>query len=338
MKPSFQLPDYTKDQIKVVFVGCGDISQFHYDVLVDLGINVSAVSARKDSENAMNFKNEHNHVNIYDDNHEMVSNEKPDAIFIMPSWDKNEMILKEMLGYSLPILVEKPVSMSSANVEELIKEHPKAIQNVQVGYNRRFYDFIPYIKQALSERQIKSVELKIPESVDDALDLAYRDNLFLANSTHVLDLALFLLGQPVIKSVDIIKSTINKKLGGYNGLIRTEVDVPILISANWNSPYNFGIVFHTDHELFQLLPLECAQIFEGFEIEEPSKENPIRKYTPKIKESLNMDPVTAKYKPGFLKQAINFMETAVLKNYQNDQACTIQEALYLIRISEKIMN
>ena len=112
---------------------------------------------------------------------------------------------------------------------------------------------------------------------------------------------------------------------------------PVHLIANWNSPSNFGLKFHAENVLIELLPIESAVVYKGFEVIEPTKANPIRRYKPKVIKSYFMDKISAKYKPGFLRQAVNFIETCVLNNYNNTQASNLKSALKITDACMQIM-
>ena len=149
----------------------------------------------------------------------------------------------------------------------------------------------------------------------------------------------FLLNEPKIEIEKIYRKYSNggKIPKGYNAILLADNTVPIHLIANWESPSNFGIKFHSKDLLVELLPVEIATIYNGFEIIEPTEENPIRRYKPKIKEQYFIEGESAKFKPGFLKQAINFFDTCVDNKYKNIQASDLMSALTVTRICKDIM-
>ena len=124
---------------------------------------------------------------------------------------------------------------------------------------------------------------------------------------------------------------------GYNSILLAGNTIPVHLIANWNSPSNFSIKFHSEGLLIELLPLEVATVYEGFKIIEPTKENPIRLYKPKIKDRFFINGESAKFKPGFLKQTRNFIETCIYGNYENTQASNLLSTLKITKICESIM-
>lgn len=337
-KENTLLPDYSHEKIKVAFIGCGNISYFHYDVLDALGIKVVAASARSNSANLAKFVSSHTEVVPYDNYKIMINNERPDAIYLLTSWDQTENVLSDLAEYDIPILSEKPIALTPNKIESLINIQEKKKTDLLVGYNRRFYDFMPEIKSLLSQIKILSIEIHIPESTNNITDIKLLNNLFIQNSSHVIDLFYYLLNEPKIQveNKKRILSLGEKRLAGYNAFLSVN-DIPIHLIANWNSPTNFGIKFHAENLLIELLPLEIATIYNGFEIIEPTKENPIRRYKPKVKSKFFISEQSAKFKPGFLNQAINFIETSILRNYKNTQAANLNSTFNLTKLCKQII-
>lgn len=335
----FRLPDYTKLNLNIGMIGCGNISRSHADVLESLGVNIQAVSATPNSKNIGSFVKEYSVKHSYKNWNEMIEQEKLDAVWVVASWDVIDEMLLPILEYKIPVFFEKPVALSHEKIEAAIDMHKDMIERVQVGYNRRFYDFIPSIKEILKTVSVKGIEIHIPEGTSGIKNIKLLNNLFLQNSSHVLDLLCYLLDSSEIK-IDLIIRHTNPVDGtpmGYNGFLLVDNSIPVHLIASWDSPANFGLKFHSANILVELLPLETAVIYEGFDIIEPTKDNPIRRYKPKIKEQFFIDPLSAKFKPGFLKQTINFIETCILGNYKNTQASNLSSAMEITRSCRQIM-
>ena len=89
--------------------------------------------------------------------------------------------------------------------------------------------------------------------------------------------------------------------------------------------------------MIEMLPLEMATVYDGFDILEPTLENPVRKYVPRAKQQFFMDPVSAQYKPGFLKQTVNFIETCVLQMRLNTVGADLPSTLKVTELCQQIM-
>lgn len=324
--------------MNVGFIGCGNISYFHADVLKYLNVNILAASDVHE-EKLQKFKKKYDIPFGYFSWEKMLENHDLDAIWVTASWYIVDQILLDILKYNRPIFFEKPVALSVEKIEDSIKKYKHMIDKVQIGYNRRFYDFIPQIKDLIQEIDINAVEIHIPESTSRINDQCLLQNLFLQNSSHVIDLLYFLMGEVEIKiKEDFSEIKINNRsLKGYNNLLVAKETIPIHLVANWNSPSNFSIKFHSNELLIELLPIEVATIYNGFDIIEPTKENPIRLYKPKIKKRFFITSESSRFKPGFLGQTTNFINTCVLNKYKNQQASNLESALIITKICKEIM-
>jgi predicted dehydrogenase len=322
------MSDYLKNKkINLGFIGCGDIAHFHADVLKELDMNIIAVSGRKFSPNIAPFSKKYGIRNQYSDWQLMVNNEDIDALWVMASWDQMDQMLIPLIETGLPLFLEKPVALSSAKIFEAIEVHKKSKQFIQVGYNRRFYPFMGEIKSIIETGELLSVLVEIPESIDLA-NLELTQNLWLINSSHVIDLLIYLAGRLTIKYKNNKSRNNSKIISSYNAILETEKGLPVHLSAEWNTANNFGITFFVDNKSIVLKPLEIAIICEGFNIINPTKKNPLRQYQPKKIEKYFCD---EKFKPGFYEQAEYFhkqLKTKIFENKHSDlKGCLVTTKL-----------
>lgn len=333
-----RLPDFSSKGLNAGLIGCGNIARFHADVLRDIGICLQAVCSSPASTRLVPFSEEYAIPHAYGTWQQMMNEESLDAVFVFAPWDAIDGMLLPLLKYEIPIFFEKPVALTPERIEEAINTCAGLIDKVQIGYNRRFYDFIPAIKELLTTRVIKAIEVHLPESSEGISSEKLVNHLFLQNSSHVIDLLLYLLDFPTITPVEITRHLDSKgRPNGYNSLMMTDGMIPIHLIACWNSPSNFGLKFHSDGSLIELLPLEMARVYDGFEVIEPTRENPIRRYKPRVSQEFFMDPLSAQYKPGFLRQTLNFVETCILGTRSNVHAANLSSTLKVTDLCRQVM-
>ena len=324
--------------MNIGFIGCGNIAHFHADVLIHLGHTITAVSARPESKNINTFSEKYNVKSKYSSWEEMLSKESFDALWVVAGWQEIDNMLLPILAKGIPTFFEKPVALTAEKLEQAVTLHKNMINKVQIGYNRRFYSFIPEIKNILENSKYKAIDVLIPESVSGITDVNWLNNMFIQNSSHIIDLFYYLNGKKEIEVVNVHKH-INPETNtpeGYNGMLMSN-GIPVHLISNWNSPSNFGIKFHCDGTLIELLPAEIATIYKGFDVIEPTSQNPIRRYVPKIAQQFFIDGESAKFKPGFLDQTINFFDTCVYNKYENTIGSNLNDILYITKLSKKIM-
>jgi len=163
------------------------------------------------------------------------------------------------------ILVEKPAALS---IDELIKNEQllKPYENsIFVAYNRRFYASVLEAQKLINDDGgLESMHFEFTEwaHIIEPLKKAegVKKNWFFANSTHVVDLAFFIAGNP-----KILKSfSKSGKLDWHNktnfvGAGETEKGVLFSYISNWESAGRWGIELLTQNRRIYLKPMESIQ-------------------------------------------------------------------------------
>lgn len=291
-------------QLRLAFIGAGDIAGFHAQAAKEAGFILQAVAAKPGSTRAKIFGRQHGFHRIFDSPSELLGDQNWDALLICSSHETLLHYTNLIVATKRPALVEKPVGLSSAAVLSILLKETK---NIRVAYNRRFYLPVERAKDFLATEGPCVVSVDIPESVNlEDGDLSSRYRNVLTNSVHMLDLLRYLFG-PI--EIDGTFSMANA------GEVRGRLMVGnsprgdlIKVSANWNSPSNFSISIDSNRSRFQLLPLEQGALYKGMKIEEPSANNPVRKYVPNLVTEHTLDEKFAHFKPGFVEQMLAFAE------------------------------
>lgn len=331
------LLDSQNYNLKIGIIGCGSIARLHADVLKHIGCDIVVASDIVYSDKVKEFCKSYS-IGEFINNWSQLFSKELDALWVTASWNAIDEMLFPILASGIPVFFEKPVALSSKKINEAIDTYPQSLKRTQIGYNRRFYDFIPEIKTLLTTMNISAIELHIPESVSGLNNDDLQKVLFLQNSSHVVDLLFYLLGEKPLTVQNMKRDKDKNGLPmGYSGLLLTESGIPVHLMASWNSPCNFGIRFHSPGQLVELLPIETARIYDGFEIIEPTQQNPIRRYKPKVIKEFFIDKMSARFKPGFLNQAINFIDSCVLKTKNNSIGSNLRSVFSVTNLCEKIM-
>lgn len=208
--------------------------------------------------------------------------------------------------------------------------------HIQVGYNRRFYDFTPQIKDYIDNHNIRSIIVEIPEN-NNKYNRDLGKHLWINNSSHVLDLINYFIGNFKIKYKHM-----NLIDGGniytFNLFLSNKHGTPIQLIANWNSPSNTSIKIYFDDSIIWLCPLESGYLYKGFDIIEPTFKNPIRKYKPKIISEYSFSNESLKYKPGFLNQHKYFQ--GIMDNKKSLKFCptSVSDIIFHTEFIEKLYN
>lgn len=160
------------------------------------------------------------------------------------------------------ILVEKPAAIS---IDELLGNEGclRPIQDkVFIAYNRRFYPSVQKALELIKEDGVlQSMHFEFTEWSHRIEPLqkapGVKENWFFANSTHVVDLAFFLAGEP--KEFKAIAKPGNipwHSRSYFSGAGITEKEVVFSYHANWESAGNWKIELMTPKRKIILNPLE----------------------------------------------------------------------------------
>ncbi len=213
--------------------------------------------------------------------------------------DLMQTMLTVLKAGAYRVLVEKPAAISINELLENEKNIEPYADQVYVAYNRRFYASVIEAQKLIQEDGgLQSMHFEFTEWAHkiEPLDKApgVKENWFFTNSTHVVDLAFYLAGNPVDWKAYSKpgKLTWHSKTN-FVGAGVTEKDVLFSYLSNWESAGRWGIELLTEKRRIYLKPLEeiAIQIKGNNSIEQFDFDNRIDK----------------DHKPGLYKQLIAFL-------------------------------
>jgi predicted dehydrogenase len=168
------------------------------------------------------------------------------------------------------ILVEKPGVAYANEVDGLAKFAKNMHANVYLAYNRRFYQSVLVAKKIIEEDGgVQSFNFEFTEwahQIEGIKHLKTQEELqnwFLGNSTHVIDLAFYLGGNPkemasFVSGKDQIEW--HTKSSNYSGAGISNTGALFSYHANWKSPGRFSVEILTHKHRLIFRPLEKLQI------------------------------------------------------------------------------
>jgi len=198
------------------------------------------------------------------------------------------------------ILVEKPAGLVAKDIQDVAKL-AKDKAKVFVAYNRRFYTSTLEAQKIINDDGgVTSFNFEFTEWGHTIAPLlkapGVKENWFLANSSHVVDLAFFLGGKP--QKISSFKSGSlpwHSTGARYAGAGITYGGALFSYSADWESPGRWGVEILTRNHRLILRPLEKLQIQKlGSFNQEYIKLN---------------DDLDNKYKPGIYRQLLAFFNS-----------------------------
>ena len=316
-----QLP---KDN-EILLVGGSSIAEDYLAVLIALKIKPIVVCRTEKS--AKRFKKATNY-NIYSGGLERIIENQifsgTTAIVAVNIDNLSKVTKKVILSGYKKILVEKPAGISSEeilDIKELAKIHKS---KVLIAYNRRFYESARKAKEIiLNDGGIRSFRFEFTEWSHVIQNLnssqIIKERWFLSNSSHVVDLAFFLGGQPKEISSYISgqgELEWHPSSSVFSGSGKTISNKPFSYHADWNGPGRWGVELVTANHRLILSPMEKLQVQKTGSIDIDF-----------VDLDDNFD---RSFKPGFYKQLEAFVSN------QFDDFCTIEEQNQALKHYKKI--
>nr|WP_319395110.1 Gfo/Idh/MocA family oxidoreductase [uncultured Desulfobacter sp.] len=193
--------------------------------------------------------------------------EKPDCAIVAVGVDQLANVTDQLLDFGVKkILLEKPGGLNSDEIQRLNSKALKKEADVYIAYNRRFYASVIQAQKMIKEDggvtsfHFEFTELShIIEKTNKPRQVL--DNWFLANSTHVADLAFYLGGQPKeLTAYTTGEVSWHPKAAIFAGAGISENDALFSYQANWDAPGRWGIEILTKKKRYYFRPLEQLHI------------------------------------------------------------------------------
>jgi len=282
--------------MNVWIIGSGYMAQEYVKVLIDLEIEFSVLCRTKKS--ALGIEKLAKNSTIVGDIKQCVkTNPIPEYIINAVSIDALfETSMCILNAGCKNVLIEKPGALYLDQLNEM-KTYNKS--NVFIGYNRRFYPSVNKLRDLLKEDgPLSSCRFEFTEWPKAVLSNGYSSeilkNWVLANSSHVIDLFIFLCGYPeVIKSFQNGALNWHKRGAQFSGAGITELGVTFSYHADWNSYGRWGVELMTSNNKYVLQPLEQLK-FQ-------------KKYSTKTQNIDLQQENNTRFKPGLYQQTRAFL-------------------------------
>lgn len=229
----------------------------------------------------------------------------------------------QLLDYGVKnVLVEKPAGLNFEEIKKLAHKSKAVAANVFVAYNRRFYAAVLKAQEIIvQDGGVTSFNFEFTEwaHVIEKVQKApgVKENWFLANSTHVVDLAFYLGGKPQTLSA-FTAGTLDwhPSAAVFSGAGVSKSGALFSYQANWESAGRWSVEVLTKSHRLILRPMEKLQIQ--------------RKGSVAI-EFVECDyTVDEAFKPGLYLQTKNFIEA------QTSAMCEIKEHAVMMETYCKI--
>jgi len=256
---------------------------------------------------------------------EMIEREKPDCLFVLVPPDRMYETVLKLLPYRVPLLIEKPPGLTSAQTMHLAAEAERDGTSVMVGFNRRFYSVAKQAKKFVEDAggllgmRMDAFERYKIYKENKVLPDEQLEALFMTNSIHCIDLIRFYAGESTAVTSFSNAGAMGSFAHRYSSLVVSDRNVPVTFQAYWNSVGNWNYELYFEDGKIQFVTLEEAYLHRRGE--HPVKIEP------------QQDDIEAK--PGLTRQLLYFMEhVAPTMNYCGE--LSLRDAARTMRLAEQL--
>ena len=197
------------------------------------------------------------------------------------------------------IFCEKPGFNDPSEMEDVIAVAKETGAKVYYAYNRRFFTSVLKAEDILKEDGgMTSMNFEftewghVIENTEHPVEV--KRNWMTANSSHVIDLAFFMGGEPVQMSSYTAGELNWHKPSCFVGAGVTKKGVLFNYQANWNSPGRWAVEIQTPRHRIYLRPMEQLQLQD---------KGSVKVYPVDIDDHLDKE-----FKPGFYLETKAFLE------------------------------
>ena len=223
------------NKIKIGLIGVGNMGKRHARVYSEIS-DVDLVSlVDTDEETIKELSQKYEKSKVYSDYHEMLEKEKLDAVSICVPTSLHYSVAKECIKNGLHVLLEKPITSTVSEGQELLKLASSKKVKFLVGHIERFNPAVKKTKEmiengdlgnviAISIKRVGGFPFKITDS-----------NIVVDSAIHDIDIVNYLLGRLPVnvyihKQKNIIKMEDSCELFLDYGVCSA------YIQANWITP------------------------------------------------------------------------------------------------------
>jgi UDP-N-acetylglucosamine 3-dehydrogenase len=221
------------NDVKIGIIGVGGWGKNHSRVLHDFGVLTSICDM--DKIKAKNMATRYN-VNYYGSIDDMIDTESLDACLVCTPTKTHYPVATKLMEKGINVFVEKPLSYSSKECEEMIQIAKKNKISLTCGYIERFNPAVQEVKKILSENMYGEL-LMIEFHRENRMPLHIKDvGIIYDTSVHDIDTAIYLFGS----KPNVVFARAGKIFHSFedfsNIILGFGKDRVAVISSNWITP------------------------------------------------------------------------------------------------------
>ena len=308
----------------IAMVGAGPMAEAYVPVLQSLKLPFVVIG--RGTESAATFKSKTGvTVHLGGIKRYLQSNEVPSQAIVATGMEMLEPCTIELIEAGChSILLEKPGALNLQGLNRIHQASTAAGTGITIAYNRRYYTSVRQAREIIiADGGLRAVYFEFTEWGHLIASLqkgeGVKEHWFLANSTHVVDLAFHLAGLPQDwKAYTSGGIDWHPSASRFVGSGVTEKGVLFNYGADWEAPGRWGLELLTSKRRLILRPMEQLQVQLKGSVAIESIE---------AADSLDKD-----FKPGLCAQVDSWIK--------NDKkwACTLEEHLKAMPVYEQVAN
>lgn len=305
-------------------IGAGNIAAEYDKVLTSLGTEFITIG--RGEESAVKYEGQTGHSVVRGGLESFLVSKPalPDGAIVAVPTTKLASTCIELMNYGVRrIFCEKPGFCRPEELDDVYKLSKQTNTEVFYAYNRRFYASVLKAEDIIKEDGgLASFNFEFTEWGHVIAATGHpkevKENWMYANSTHVIDLAFFIGGDPIEWNAYAKDELDWHKPVNFSGAGITKKGVLFNYQANWNAPGRWAVELLTPLHRIYLKPMESLQLQD---------KGSVKVYPLEIDDRLDKE-----YKPGF------YLETKAFLENDTSRLCSIHEQIeHTVSIYNKIM-
>jgi predicted dehydrogenase len=247
---------------KVLLIGASQMAVDYYNVLRALKCEVTVIGRSQTSADSFEELTGHKPVTGGLENFLAKNKIAFDAAIVSVGVEQLAPTTIALIknGYK-NILVEKPAGLNDEEIRDFAAVTKKNKATVLVAYNRRFYASIMKAKEIIeADGGITSFNFEFTEWAHAVEPLekkpGIKENWFMVNSSHVIDMAFYLGGKPVEMNCFTAGKLDWHDPAVFSGAGKTKDNVLFSYQANWIAPGRWSVEMLTKNSRLIFKPIE----------------------------------------------------------------------------------
>jgi len=230
--------------VKIGLIGAGKMGISHLSIL-GAHPDVEVVGVCDTSKMINDFLSKYGNFNCFTEYQKMISQTKPDAVFVAVPTKFHYTIIKDLLERNIHVFAEKPFCLTAAEGEEVVKiAAGKKLVN-QIGYHNKFVGTFREVKKIVASGYLGNIYHFIGEAYGPVVTNKKQDTwrsdpsegggCLLDYASHIIDLINDILSPVISSKGSLLKSVYSPNVeDAVYSLLQLTSGVTGVLSVNWS--------------------------------------------------------------------------------------------------------